>query len=138
MVDYGIVTLLILQLFMVGACIVAYMRTLSISDSVKTRIDGIQAEVLANRLVLDDAKKQIDIAIDVPRSINKLYLEARNELDALTRQTEKHDQKISSLIGKMAANKRWSKPEDEDTEVQQEILEVEHKKLRSFGHRRQG
>lgn len=136
MIDFGLVTLLVLQIAMVGACFYAFSRIQSERTAVNDKLDSMAKAVAdsENRALV--ATQALAVSNELPKAFTKKQEIFEAELNALTRFTEKLEIKVTSALARMSANKRWNKNQDEEVEEVEEVNVLNN--ARKFGQRRLG
>lgn len=145
MVDFGILALVLIQIVIVGASVVVWLRMqsqLGVIPELKNDFKALR-DVLHHRI--EQASELATESAAIPAALKKRMDEIAAENGTTNRELGKLDSKLTSLQNKLAAMKRWeSKPppdepeEDEDQpfvlHAQEEVKPV----TRSFGRRKVG
>lgn len=140
MVDYGMVALLVLQLFMVAGCAAAYFRIQGQLPLLSHRLDNLDRLIKAQDERLAAAASGMEAASKIPAGVKVRQDEQASEIAALSRLVDKVDAKTHSLAGRLAAAKRWDKENPQDGEGESDYEEPSQPQNqisgRQFGRRR--
>jgi len=136
MIDYGLISLLVIQLVMVGACIFVFFRIQGERASINDKLDRMDKALAASEGRAMAATEALAVSNELPKTFTKKQEIFETELNALSRSTEKLEMKVTSALARMSANKRWEKREG--VESDEEEVEEQSNVIRKFGHRRVG
>lgn len=129
MIDFGIVTLLVLQLLIAGACAAAYLRIASaMADYRKTNGDSKSAEAIAREALA----KVVDLDTGMYQAIVRRLFVIEGTQDKWNRTLTDYLDEVKTLSARISALKRWSTekarkgPEEPEPEQQDPPNEPEH------------
>lgn len=111
--DYGIISLLILQLAACMGCLVAWVMMRRELDTCKTMQENASAAESSAEARVQQVNARIATCEEITRRAHEAAEDARKKTVSIVETVEANSEGIKSLRAKMAAAARWSNREEE-------------------------